>query len=171
VAIPSAPSAPGPPRPPAGPGKLSQRTDLSMGSAGQPVYVQQGQPYGAAGAEKAAQKIAPLAQGQANIFAPGPPPQAPGPAPAGMANPSAPPVAAVGTQPGAPSIHQLLNTPTRRPQEPVTAGLPMGAGPGPTPTRSLMGQVLSYLASTPFGASSPAVQALALQVDRPGVQW
>lgn len=169
MAIPSAPSAPGPPRPPAGPGKLSQRSDLSTGSAGQPIYVQQGQPYGAAGAEKTAQKIAPLAQGQANIFAPGPPPQAPGPVPPGMANPSAPPVAPVASTPGQPSIHQLLNTPTRRPQEPVTAGLPMGAGPGPTPTPSPAGQVLAYLASTRF--ATPAVQALALQVDRPGVQW
>jgi hypothetical protein len=68
-----------------------------------------------------------------------------------------------------PPIHQLLNRPTMNPTEPVTAGLPVGAGPGPTPTPSPLGNVLAYLASTPF--ATDAVKDLALKVDRPGVNF
>jgi len=71
--------------------------------------------------------------------------------------------------PGMPDIHSLMNVPTRSPNEPVTAGLPIGAGPGPTPQPSPVGQVLSYLASTPFATDQ--VKDLALRVDRPNVQY
>lgn len=83
-----------------------------------------------------------------------------------MANSMAPPPGPQQT-PGMPHIHDLLNVPTRNPQEPVTAGLPVGAGPGPVPVPSALGNVLAYLASSPF--ATDAVKDLALKVDRPGM--
>lgn len=168
------PTPPGAPRPPAGPGKLSQRSDLSRGSTGvQGNYQPTGQPYGQATAERTALKTAPIPR--ADMFAPpgvagmpgvGP---APAPAPGGMASNLAPPPPPQQPTPGMPPIHHLLNVPTRSPQEPVTAGLPVGAGPGPTPVPSALGNVLAYLASTPF--ATDAVKDLALKVDRPGVSF
>src|SRR5882672_3119693 len=113
----AAPTPPGPPRPPAGPGKLSTRTDIGQGSSGQQgIYTPTGQPYGQATAERTALKAAPIPR--ADMFAPG------------RANASAPPPMPQGPNPGMPAIHDLLNVPTRNPGEPVTAGLPIGAGPG-----------------------------------------
>lgn len=161
----ASPTPPGPPRPPAGPGKLSQRTDIGQGSSGnQGIYTETGQPYGQATAERTALKAAPIPR--ADMFAPGGGGTPPAPTP-GQANASAPPPMPQGPNPGMPSIHDLLNVATRNPQEPVTAGLPIGAGPGPAPTPSPMGQVLAYLASTPF--ATDAVRDLALRADRPGV--
>lgn len=142
------PTPPGPPRPPAGPGKQANRQDLSRGNPGvQGVYTETGQPYGQATAERTALKAAPIPR--ADMFAPGGGGTPPAPAP-GQANASAPPPMPQGPNPGMPSIHDLLNVATRNPQEPVTAGLPIGAGPGPAPTPSPAAQVLSYLASTHF---------------------
>ena len=156
------PSPPSAPRPPAGPGRLSQRSDVGQGSQG--AYTEPGLPYGTATALRQGMSAAPIPR--ASTFVPpgltGPP--APAPVP-GRANTSAPPPP--GPNPGMPSIHQLLNVPTRNPNEPVTAGLPIGPGPGPTPTPSPTGKVLAYLASTPFATS--AVKDLALKVDRPNV--
>lgn len=169
----AAPTPPGAPRPPSGPGKLSQRTDLSQGSAGgQGIYTPTGQPYGQATAERASMRAAPIPR--ADMFAPpgaaGTPGMgAPGPAPGGMANNLAPPPGPQMPPPGMPPIHQLMNVPTRNPSEPVTAGLPVGAGPGPAPVASALGNVLAYLASTPF--ATDAVKDLALKVDRPGVSF
>jgi hypothetical protein len=163
------PTPPGPPRPPAGPGKLSQRVDLGQPQQAQGQYTPTGQPYGQATAERTALKAAPIPR--ADVFAPGggaagppTPPVAPG-----QANNLAPPPMPPGPNPGMPDIHSLLNVPTRNPQEPVTAGLPIGPGPGPTPTPSPTGQVLAYLASTPW--ATDAVKDLALRVDRPNVQF
>ena len=164
------PTPPGAPRPPAGPGKQANRQDLSRGNPGvQGVYTETGQPYGQATAERTALKAAPIPR--ADMFAPGGgagappgPPTAPG-----MANNLAPPPGPQMPPPGMPDIHSLMNVPTRNPNEPVTAGLPIGAGPGPTPQPSPVGQVLSYLASTPF--ATDAVKDLALRVDRPNVQY
>ena len=122
-------------------------------------------------AERTALKAAPIPR--ADMFAPpgaaatgaGP---SPGPAPGGMASNLAPPPGPQQT-PGMPHIHDLLNVPTRNPQEPVTAGLPVGAGPGPVPQPSALGNVLAYLASTPF--ATDAVKDLALKVDRPGINF
>lgn len=172
----AAPTPPGAPRPPSGPGKLSQRADLAAGSPGtQGIYTPTGQPYGQATAERTAMKAAPIPR--ADMFAPpgaagmsGPgPTTAPASAPGGMANNLAPPAAAQQPPPGMPNIHQLMNVPTRNPQEPVTAGLPVGAGAGPTPVPSPLGNVLAYLASTPF--ATDAVKDLALKVDKPGVNF
>src|SRR5260370_27431863 len=166
----AAPTPPGAPRPPAGPGKLSTRTDIGQGSSEQQgIYTPTGQPYGQATAERTALKAAPIPR--ADMFAPGGGagmPPAPRSTP-GMANNLAPPPGLQMPPPGMPDIHSLMNVPTRNPGEPVTAGLPIGAGPGPTPQPSPVGQVLSYLASTPF--ATDAVKDLALRVDRPNVQY
>jgi hypothetical protein len=170
----AAPTPPGAPRPPSGPGKLSQRSDLAAGSPGtQGVYAPTGQPYGQATAERSALKAAPIPR--ADMFAPpgaagmpggGP---IPAPAPGGMANSLAAPPGPSQPPPGMPNLHQLMNRPTMNPQEPVTAGLPVGAGAGPTPVASPLGNVLAYLASTPF--ATDAVKDLALKVDRPGISF
>lgn len=68
----------------------SQRSDLNQ----QPVRTATGQPYGAAGQQRAAQQAQPLPQQQP------------------------------------PNLGDL-HGPTARPEEPVTAGAAMGAGPGP----------------------------------------
>lgn len=80
----------------------SNRTDLNQNR--QPVTVATGQPYGARQEQVAAQRAVPL--------------------------PAAPPVPA--TPPGpAPGSFGRFDRPTERPDEPLTAGLPIGAGPGP----------------------------------------
>jgi len=158
---------PGAPRPPAGPGKLSTRSDLSQPQQSQGQYTPTGQPYGQATAERTALKAAPIPR--ADMFAPGSGVSAPPASTPGMANNSAPPPMPVQPNPGMPDLHSLMNRPTHSPNEPVTAGLPIGAGPGPTPQPSAVGQVLAYLASTPF--ATDAVRDLALRVDRPGVNY
>lgn len=72
-----------------------------------PIRTAPGQPYGSAKQQEAAQQITPM----------GPPTTASGPA--------APVAAAV------PGGLTPLNAPSQRPNEPITSGLPMGAGPGP----------------------------------------
>ncbi len=69
-------------------------------------------PYGAHQAEIQAQQAVPLQ----NVPAPGPA-SPPSPTPAGM--------------PSSPVQLGDFTRPTERPTEPVTAGLPMGPGPGP----------------------------------------
>ena len=84
-----------------------QRSDLR----GQPVTTAKGQAYGVAAAQAASQRVVPLAA------APAPP------------APTAPPSAAGagGALPPPPDLYR----PTERPGEPVTHGLPTGAGAGP----------------------------------------
>jgi hypothetical protein len=72
----------------------------------QPVRTAPGQPYGQAGQQAAAQQAIPLPQ-QPSVQTAPVPSQAPTP-----------------PEPG------LLHAPTTRPGEPVTAGLPVGPGPG-----------------------------------------
>lgn len=85
------------------PGKAyPNRSDLRA----QPVRTAPGQVYGQAAAQAEAQKALPLSQLA--------PPPSPNPAPA----PS-------------PVLAPPLTDPTQRPAEPVTAGLPVGPGPGP----------------------------------------
>jgi hypothetical protein len=83
----------------------------------QPVRTQTGQTYGVAKAQADAQRAMPLAQ----VPTASPPGGAP---------------AALGTEPSAqggdhPAVGSLYGD-TMRPDEPVTAGLASGAGPGPT---------------------------------------
>jgi hypothetical protein len=86
------------------------RSDLNVNKQ-LPVQAPTGMPYGARKATEDAQKVVPLA----------PPPTA-----AVAAPPSSPVSIAPGELPP-------LSAPTARPNEPLTAGLPIGPGPGPTP--------------------------------------
>jgi hypothetical protein len=124
--------ADGKPRPPAGPGKYSQRTDLSQPPGAQGTYAPTGLPYGEATAARRAMQAAPL---PANRGTPAPAPTRASPArqaPAGQ--PAGPP----------PDIWSILARPTNRPDEPLTAGLPVGAG---------INQIISGL--TPGGGPPP----------------
>ena len=80
------------------------RTDLNNSAKKLPVTTVPGQTYGEAGAQRRAQQAVPMGA-----------PQAPQVAPQQQRQPL--PV----TQ---------LNAPTERPDEPITAGNPLGAGPG-----------------------------------------
>lgn len=79
------------------------RTDLNQNR--QPVQAAAGQPYGQRGAQEAAQRAIPL--------------------------PAAPPVQASPPPGPAPGSFGAFNRPTEYPNEPLTAGLPIGPGPGP----------------------------------------
>ena len=84
-----------------------QRTDLNA----QKIAVAPGQTYGKGAEQEAAQRALPMAG------------QAPVPPPGGAAAPPA-------TGPG-PGAGGAFSRPTDRPDEPMTAGVPMGPGPGP----------------------------------------
>lgn len=96
----------GRPRPPAGPGKFSERTDLSEPPVAQGVYVDRGLPYGTRGRIERGQRAAPLPNRRVR------------------------PRISERAQVESP-LAQLLLRPTIFPDEPVTAGLPIGAGAGP----------------------------------------
>lgn len=105
----------------------SNRSDL-RGTQG--IKTATGQPYGAAQDQAAAQKAIPL-------------PQQPGPPPGGVSSSTAPPGS------GGPSIQPgglgELHAPTNRPNEPLTAGLPTGAGPGPEALNTAQDPTLAFL--------------------------
>ena len=137
-----------------------QRTDLQ---ASVPIEVQPHQEYGQAAQQTASQQALPVAPPPGPAGA-GPPPSAPSsPAPA----PGGPPQAPLPGGGLVPFLH-----PTNRPNEPVTAGLPSGPGPGPEALTGLAAvgangateqgtvkNLLSSLAAQPF--SSSAIRDLA----------
>lgn len=95
------------------PGKsYSNRSDLAV-----PMSAASGQAYGAKAEQMAAQRAIPIARPATDAVPQGGPPSA---APAGPPGPPMP-------QPGQVTS---LGAPSMRPDEPVTAGMPMGAGPG-----------------------------------------
>jgi len=115
----------------------SNRTDLSMAQNQKPLAptAPTGMPYGAHQASIAAQQAVPVA-----------PPPAPM-VPQGLGSPVSGP---------APGELPPLNAPSARPSEPVTAGLPIGAGPGPTPNPNAASNVsglLAQLAQLPDASS------------------
>lgn len=128
------------------PGGLGNRTDLT--AANLPT----GQPYGARTDQARALSLAP---------APTPPSTTPAPI-TGAPDP----IAAAQAQPFAPVG---LGEPTQRPAEPVTAGLPIGAGPGPqvlgTPTGGPDDQVLFNLYHAYQIAPSEGLRALIEQME------
>lgn len=132
-------------------GQYPNRTDLSAGSRPLPVQTATGQPYGAAKAQADAQKIVPMGG-------------TPMPAPTPAATAAAPATSYLGD-------HGDPLRPTDRPNEPVTAGLAVGAGPGPemlpsTPASAqTVGQFLQALAARP-GAPSDIVALAALAQSR-----
>lgn len=130
------------------PGSYENRSDLAM-TRNQPVQVAPGGEYGSRQASIESQKVAPLPQ---TVDAP---PSADG---GGMATALQ---AALG--------HNFqpvgLGDPSRRPSEPVTAGLPIGAGGGPELLSPLTGpdpnSLSSLLQSLASNARSSDLQTLA----------
>jgi hypothetical protein len=107
----------------------AQRTDL-MGPKKIPIDAPTGQPYGVRAEQIAAQRAIPIARPQTDFTA-STPAQSGAAAPA-TPRPSAPP---------GPLAGQVvpLDAPSARPGEPVTAGLSVGAGPGPEVLGALRG--------------------------------
>lgn len=121
------------------------RTDLNTAAttATQPVRVGVGQAYGVAAKQAAMQRAIPLPD------VPTPTPPAGSPAAGPVAVPPAPPR----------PLPPALSDPTRRPDEPVTAGVPSGAGPGP----EVLGQADPALAK--LGALLPVLEIAASRPD------
>lgn len=140
------------PRAPSGPGRLSQRTDLSAvepPSDFQGVYVPPNQPYGDRARFEAGQAMAGI-------------PAAPSPAGTrggggGAVSPS--PGAFAGT-PATPPLQDLLVRPTELPDEPVTTGLP--GGPPPEPTTGDVSYLKSLAQILAVPGMPPTYQGLGL---------
>lgn len=130
----------GRPKAPAGPGRFSQRTDLSAPATPQGSYVPPGQPYGERQRLEQAQQVAPAPNRRTR---PGAGPRGGVAAPQAIGNPR--------------DLINFLAYPSERPDEPVTFG-------AERPQPSQAGIVLSYLASLP--TATPAVRRLALEADR-----
>lgn len=124
------------------PGGLGNRTDITAAS------LPTGQPYGAR-TDQARSLAAVPVQPPAPMGAP------PSPIDAATAQPFNP----IG-----------LGEPTQRPQEPVTAGLPLGAGPGPQSLTSPLGgpddQILFNLYRAYQTAPSEGLRALIEQMEQ-----
>ncbi len=118
-----------------------------------PTIVPKGAGYGQRQALETSQRMLPPAAGSPGPAAPVGAPAAPGGPGAGPEGPAGP----VALPP--------FSRPTERPGEPVTHGLPIGAGGGPEvlgmPPNN-MGELLDQLARQPF--ASPAIQQLAAYV-------
>lgn len=129
--------------------KYPNRTDLAAQNAAgpaskQPIRVPTGQEYGAAQASAVSQQLAPLPQQAPVPTAPPIGPSAPG-AGTAMIPGTLTPQAAVGYTP--PDL-AISSTPSNNPNEPLTAGLPVGAGAGPRPQgRFGAGAMLAALAA------------------------
>lgn len=114
----------------------AQRTDLNRPV---PINAPTGQPYGVRAEQVAAQRAIPIAPPPAPAMAP----SNAGPAPAPM-----------GPLPVVP-----LDADSTRPGEPVTAGVPVGAGPGPEvlglPDENGVDDLALWLPMLEFAASQP----------------
>lgn len=140
--------APRNPAPASGPGKLSRRTD---GGPAQKLMTPTGMPYGETGQLEQAERSAPMAQ-----------------------SPSVP-TAPVGGPPAGPDLAGL-GDPTARPGEPVTAGSPVGPGPGPEAlarpfgsTSETYGPLTNLLSNLAASDATGALAALMLEAQRRGV--
>lgn len=135
------------PAPVSGPSALSRRTD---GGPAQPLRDVTGLPYGQNQALNDIQAAAPLAN-------------TPGPS-------AAPPAAAPGAgAPTMPAPPVPFGAPTQNPDEPVTAGSPLGPGPGPSfpiqsPGQAGLQTAKDTLTSVLATSGSPEAQALLSQL-------
>lgn len=131
------------------------RTDLNNPKI--PTIVPKGAQYGQRQALETSQRVLPPAPGSPGEAAPI---GATGVAPGGPTGPGAGAEA-----PAGPVQLPAFTRPTERPGEPVTHGLPVGAGGGPEvlgmPPNNMQ-QLLDQLARQPF--ASPAIQQLAAYV-------
>lgn len=125
------PRTPAKPAAVSGPGALSQRTD---GGAGQPIRPAPAASYGDRVASIAQQKAAPMRSG-------------------GTAAPAPQPPAGGTSAPAGPSAAQRpvdVFGPSQRPGEPLTAGVPIGAGSaGPSPMSSVAGELRAIYSQYP----------------------
>lgn len=126
----------------------ANRSDLN-----QPVRVAPSATYGQGVAQQQAQRAVPL------------PAQAPAPAAAPSGGP-------VSSQPGPPLVTPgslgALNAPSVRPNEPLTAGLPTGAGPGPEALNGIattQDPTLATLKGILARYPNPDLQALILEAE------
>lgn len=132
-------------------GTYGNRSDLNSPKV--PTIVPKGAQYGQRAALEMSQRELPPAAGNPGQAAPvGAPaaPGGPGGAPGGM---------------GGPVSLPAFNRPSERPGEPMTHGLPIGAGAGPEVlgmAPNNVGQLLDQLARQPY--ASPAIQSLAAYV-------
>ena len=138
--------APRSPAPASGPGRLSRR---GVGGPAQKIMTPTGLPYGEAGALDAQQHAAPLSQ--------------------------SPSVAPADPGGGGPALPGMLD-PSTRPDEPVTAGVDIGAGPGSEALARPYGSVsesygpLSTLLAGIAGSDSTgALASLLMEAQRRGV--
>ena len=134
----------------------ANRTDLASGKI--PVSAAPNQAYGEAAAQRAAQGVIPMAQ-QAVATAP----QQAGPAQAGAMQQQM-----GGNLPVQPGSLPWLG-PTNRPDEPVTAGLPFGPGPGPEAQQIPRHLVSSLLSSLAAGSHSAQLTELAANARNMGL--
>lgn len=136
-------------------GKYPNRTDLAAKTK-LPVTVGPSQYYGQATASAAAQKAVP--EGNPAVA----PPMSSGAAPTGW-QPGMPPPAALSNT----GINPL-HAPTQRPNEPLTAGLSSGAGPGPEALGPVpfkpdpLVQAAASFQAVPTSHMTPQMRALAL---------
>lgn len=125
------------------PGKTyGNRSDLNTNRT-LPVQTAPNQSYGVAGQQAAAQRVVPLASQ---------------PAPAGNAGASQSPLVPQASPAGAPPQLVPLDAPTMRPNEPLTAGVNTGPGPGAPPVTTAPSTVGDLLRSV--APSSPELAEL-----------
>ena len=139
------------PRPPAGPGRLANRQDLSQPAPAQPVQAPPGLMYGNRQMVEQAQQTNPAPALR-------PPPAQPQP----QGRP------AQGGQPVVPTLAQILARPTNRPTEPVTAGVPVGAGPNMLVSAPDGGSVSAIIERAAMATGSPVLRELAQRASASG---
>lgn len=143
--------APANPAPASGPGHQSKRTD---GGPAQKLRDLPDARYGEASEFRALQQQAPLAQSPSLSAA----------SPGGA-----------GAAPAAPVTPIPLTAPSLRPDEPVTAGSPLGAGPGPEalgpvgPGSAYLNGIEVLKAMAPNAAVNPEVAALLQRLQARGL--
>ena len=132
------------PAPVSGPGAMSRRTD-----GRQPVRYMSGGPYGEGQEMMDLQSSAPMAE------APSPTPRA-----RRAAAPTAPAGDGMNVTP--------LFAPTQRPDEPLTAGAPFGAGPGPSMVAAPNGKLAATLRKLVASDDSGSIARLLAMAERRG---
>lgn len=130
-----------------------QRTDLNAGKV-LPITAPTGLPYGEHKALVDTQRQVPIAAA----------PPAPVPGGAGATPLPATPAPLA----PAPGSFPPLDRPTERPHEPITAGAPVGAGPGPEAVGQLPATLSSVIAQAAQASGSTDLQFLAEQAQRFG---
>jgi hypothetical protein len=147
--------------------RYPNRTDLAAQHAAgpapqptQPVRVPTGGAYGSAQALESAQQAMPLPQ----------PPEVGGSPVGGGAPPAMMPgtLTPMAAQGYTPPNFSLGSSPSRRPNEPLTAGMPMGPGAGPNPAAQAQFSAGALLAALAAATNDPLMGELAELADSQG---